>query len=43
LAFEILMVNRHLGVLDDATPWAVYPNPLDIPNYPSRRDCQDAW
>jgi hypothetical protein len=43
LAFEILMVNKRLGVLDTATPWAVYPNPLDKPNYPSLRDCQTAW
>jgi hypothetical protein len=43
LAFEILMVNKRLGVLDTANPWAVYPNPLDTPNFPSMRDCQTAW
>ncbi len=43
LAFEILMVNKRLGVPDAANPWAVYPNPLDAPNQPSRRDCQSAW
>jgi hypothetical protein len=43
LAFEILMVNKRLGVLDDTNRWAVYPNPLDTPNEPSRRDCQEAW
>ncbi len=43
LAFEILMVNKRLGALDTANPWAVYPNPLDTPNQPSRSDCQTAW
>jgi hypothetical protein len=43
LAYEILMVNKRLGVLDPENPWAVYPNPLDKPNYPSLRDCQSAW
>jgi hypothetical protein len=43
LAFEILMVNKRIGILDSANPWAVYPNPLDAPNYPSRKDCQEAW
>jgi len=43
LAFELLMVNKRRGVLDPANPWAVYPNPLDKPNYPSLRDCQSAW
>jgi hypothetical protein len=43
LAFEILMVNKRLGVLDGANHWAIYPNPLDAPNRPSSRDCQEAW
>ena len=43
LAFEVLMVNKRLGVLDAANPWAVYPNPLDTPNFPDMRDCQTAW
>ena len=43
LAFELLMVNKRLGVLDPANPWAVYPNPLDAPNNPSLPDCQSAW
>ena len=38
-AFEILFVNKQLGVVDsDAT--AVVPNPLDAPNAPARPDCQ---
>lgn len=43
LAYELLFVNKRLGVLDTATPMAVYPNPLDAPNDPNRRDCQTAW
>jgi hypothetical protein len=43
LAYELLFVNKRLGVLDPAHPWAAYPNPLDAPNKPSARDCQSAW
>jgi hypothetical protein len=43
VVFEILMVNKRLGVLDTANPWAVYPNPLDKPNEPNESDCQTAW
>jgi len=43
LAYELLFVNKRLGVLDTANPWAVYPNPLDAHNDPHRRDCQSAW
>jgi hypothetical protein len=41
--FEILFVNKRLATLDTANRWAVYPNPLDGPNDPSRADCQEAW
>lgn len=43
LAYEILFVNKRLGVLDTANPWAVHPHPLDAPNKPSRTDCQGGW
>jgi hypothetical protein len=43
LAYEVLMVNKRLGVLDTANPWATHPNPLDKPNKPSKKDCQSAW
>jgi hypothetical protein len=43
LAYELLLVNKRLGIPDTASPWAVYPNPLDTPNQPARRDCQSAW
>jgi hypothetical protein len=40
VAFEVLLVNKRLGVLDQANPWGVHPNPLDTPNDPSEADCQ---
>lgn len=43
LAYEVLMVNKRLGVLDAGNRWGIYPNPLDQPNQPSRNDCQTAW
>ena len=43
LAYELLMVNKRLAVLDTANPWAVHPNPLDAPNKRSKKDCQTAW
>ena len=43
LAYELLLVNKRLGVLDATTPLGTYPNPLDAPNNPSLRDCQSAW
>jgi hypothetical protein len=41
-AYELLFVNKRLGVLDTANPWADHPNALDAPNNASRRDCQSA-
>jgi hypothetical protein len=41
LAYEILFVNKDLGVVDPSgTP--VVPNPLDAPNNKDRPDCQKA-
>jgi hypothetical protein len=42
LAYEVLFVNKRLGVLDTANPWASHPNALDAVNYPAGRDCQAA-
>jgi hypothetical protein len=42
LAYELLFVNKRLGVLDTANPWADHPNALDAPNKPSKSDCQAA-
>jgi hypothetical protein len=38
-AFEILFVNKQVGVVDTDTT-AVVPNPLDAPNAAARPDCQ---
>jgi hypothetical protein len=44
LAFEILFVNKRLGIVDTANPWAVHPHPLDAVNNPKKRDCQaEQW
>lgn len=40
-AFEVLFVNKNLGVVD-AAGTAVVPNPLDAPNNWQRPDCQTA-
>jgi hypothetical protein len=40
VSFEVLLVNKRLGIPDPANPWAVHPNPLDTPNDPSEADCQ---
>ncbi len=42
LAYELLFVNKRLGILDSANPWADHPNALDAPNNPSKNDCQAA-
>lgn len=41
LAFEVLFVNKDLGVVD-ATTAPAFPNPLDAPNNWERADCQVA-
>jgi len=41
LVFEVLFVNKDIGIVDPAgTP--VFPNPLDAPNNRQRPDCQTA-
>ncbi len=42
LAYELLFVNKRLGVLDREQPGAVIPSPLEAPNVPSKRQCRDA-
>ncbi|MCA1604028.1 MAG: FkbM family methyltransferase [Acidobacteria bacterium] len=41
-AFEVLFVNRNLGVVDAAGTVALMPHPLDAPNNPTVPDCQAA-
>ncbi len=39
-AYEVLWVNKKVGVLDEASAG---PNPLDSPNAPALPDCQVRW
>lgn len=41
LVFEVLFVNKNVGIVDRAGT-AVFPNPLDAPNNNQRPDCQTA-
>jgi hypothetical protein len=39
-AFQVLLVNKRIGVLDPAGPTPVLPNALDAPDYSLGHDCQ---
>lgn len=39
-AYQVLFVNKRLGVPDPAQPRPAIPNPLDAPDYALGRDCQ---
>jgi hypothetical protein len=39
-AFQVLFVNRNIGVVDEAAGQPQLPHPLDAPDYPERPDCQ---
>jgi hypothetical protein len=39
-AYQVLFVNKRIGVLDPAVPAAVLPHPLDAPDYALGHDCQ---
>jgi hypothetical protein len=41
-AFQVLLVNKSIGVLDPSRPGPVGPNPLDAPDDSMRPDCQTA-
>lgn len=38
--FQVLFVNKRIGVLDPSKPFAVLPSPLDAPDYPLGHECQ---
>lgn len=42
-AFEVLFVNKRIGIIDEANPSPPGPNPLDTPNKADLRDCQASW
>jgi hypothetical protein len=39
-AYQVLFVNKRIGVLDPARPRPTLPHPLDAPDYALGRDCQ---
>jgi hypothetical protein len=39
-AFQVLLVNKRLGVLDESAPTPAPPSPLNAPDNPDRPDCQ---
>ncbi|MCP4134867.1 MAG: hypothetical protein GY754_28085 [bacterium] len=40
-AFEVLFVNKRLGVVDKTVPNPPLSGPLDTPSNPARKDCQE--
>jgi hypothetical protein len=39
-AYQVLLVNKRIGVVDRAAPKPVLPHPLDAPDYSKGRDCE---
>jgi len=39
-AYQVLLVNKRIGVLDPSKPTPTLPNPLDAPDYLQGHDCQ---
>ncbi len=39
-AFQVLFVNKRIGVLDRSKRFAALPHPLDAPDYPMGHECQ---
>jgi hypothetical protein len=42
-AYQVLFVNKRIGVADPARPVAPLPHPLDAPDYALGGDCQAPW
>lgn len=43
MVFEILFVNKRIGLINEAESNPVSLNPLDAPNLPGEKDCQVIW
>lgn len=41
--FEVLFVNKRIGLMNKNESKRISPNPLDVPNSPERKDCQAGW
>ena len=39
-AYQVLFVNKRVGVLDPSKPFATLPHPLDASDYPVGKECQ---
>jgi hypothetical protein len=42
-AYQVLLVNRRIGVVDPSRPVAPLPHPLDAPDFAIGGDCQEPW
>jgi hypothetical protein len=42
-AYQVLFVNKRIGVLEPVQRPPVLPNPLDAPDYALGKDCQTPW
>ena len=42
-AYQVLFVNKRIGIVDPSNPSATLPHPLDAPDDALGRDCQEAW
>jgi hypothetical protein len=42
-AYEVLFVNKRIGIVDETDGKPLFQNPLDAPNTPHLKDCQAAW
>ena len=42
-AYQVLFVNKRIGIVDPSRPTATLPHPLDAPDYALGGDCQETW
>jgi hypothetical protein len=42
-AYQVLFVNKRIGIVDRSRPVASLPHPLDAPDFAVGKDCQEPW
>jgi len=42
-AYQVLLVNKRIGIVDPSRAIATLPHPLDAPDYALGKDCQETW
>jgi hypothetical protein len=42
-AYQVLFVNKRIGIVDPSHAIATLPHPLDAPDYALGKDCQEPW